>query len=44
MDNKYEKIDKKVLKIVDAVSEYMTNLNSEYIKNEILKAYEYAKE
>ncbi len=44
MDNKYNKTDKKILKIVDIVSEYMTNLNSEYIKSEILKAYEYAKE
>ena len=44
MENKYINIDNKVLKIIDIVSEYMTNLNSEYIKSEILKAYEYAKE
>ncbi len=44
MENKYKEIDNKVLKIIDLVEEYMTNLNSEYIKNEIIKAYEYAKE
>ncbi len=44
MENKYEKIDRKVLKIIETVSEYMGNLNPEYIKVEILKAYEYAKE
>lgn len=44
MENKYLKIDQKVLKIANWVSKYMPNLNEEYIKNEILKAYEYAKE
>jgi hypothetical protein len=42
--NKYLKIDKKIDKIVGIVSNYMTNLNSEYIRSEIIKAYEYAKE
>ena len=43
MKSKYEAIDKKVFKIIDKVVVYMTNLNPEYIKTEILKAYEYAK-
>jgi len=43
MKSKYEAIDKKVFKIIDKVIAYMTNLNPEYIKTEILKAYEYAK-
>lgn len=44
MENKYQQTDKRILKIIDIVSEYMTNLNHSYIKSEILKAYEYAKE
>ena len=42
--DKYTNIDKKVEKIVLNTAKYMTNLNIEYIKNEITKAYEYAKE
>lgn len=41
---KYEKIDKKVWVIIKKVCEYMKNLNHEYIKNEIEKAYIYARE
>lgn len=41
--NKYLKIDNKVDKIIDNVSNYMINLNIEYIRSEILKAYEYTK-
>jgi hypothetical protein len=43
MENKYKKIDKKVDKIVKSVVKYMTNINPEYIKTEIFKAYEYTK-
>jgi hypothetical protein len=43
-ENKYLKIDQKVDKIINLVSKYMTNLNIEYIRSEILKAYEYTKE
>jgi hypothetical protein len=43
-ENKYLKIDQKVDKIINLVSKYMTNLNIEYIRIEILKAYEYTKE
>jgi hypothetical protein len=41
--NKYLKIDNKIDKIIDNVSNYMINLNIEYIRSEILKAYEYTK-
>jgi hypothetical protein len=43
MDNKYLKIDRKINKVISRVCEYMNNLNPEYVKIEILKAYEYAK-
>lgn len=42
-NERYLKIDKKVEKIVDKVSKYMVNLNEEYIRTEIFKAYELAK-
>ncbi|MFK7780231.1 MAG: RelA/SpoT family protein, partial [Candidatus Gracilibacteria bacterium] len=42
--DKYLKIDQKVDKIVKKVSKYMVNLNIEYIRKEIFKAYEYTKE
>ena len=41
--NEYLKIDRKIDKIISIVSNYMSNLNTEYIRSEILKAYEYAK-
>jgi len=44
MENKYIQIDQKVLKITKLVLKYMPNLNEEYIKTEIFKAYEYAKQ
>lgn len=44
MSDKYLKIDKKVDRIILRVTKYMSNLNPEYIKSEILKAYEYAKQ
>jgi GTP diphosphokinase / guanosine-3',5'-bis(diphosphate) 3'-diphosphatase len=40
----YTKLDRKIDRIVNKVSEYITNFNKEYIKNEIYKAYIYAKE
>jgi hypothetical protein len=40
----YNKLDNSVEKIIDTVSKYITNLNIQYIRSEILKAYEYAKE
>ena len=40
----YTKIDKKVDNIIEKVSLYMNNLNKDYIKNEIYKAYLYARE
>ena len=39
----YKEIDKKVEKIVKDVFKYMSNLNIEYIRSEIFKAYEYTK-
>jgi len=42
-EESYEKIDKKVETIVDRVLSYMTNLNADFIRFEIYKAYEYAK-
>lgn len=42
--NNYEKIDKKVEQIVKKVSFYMKNLNIEYIREEIFKAYFYARD
>lgn len=44
MENKYQKIDKKVEGIIKKVSLYMRNLNFEYIKVEITKAYLYSRE
>jgi len=44
MENKYQKIDKKVEGIIKKVSLYMRNLNFEYIKEEITKAYLYSRE
>lgn len=44
MENKYQKIDKKVEGITKKVSLYMRNLNFEYIKTEITKAYIYSRE
>jgi len=41
--NEYFKIDKRVDRIIDNVSKYMVNLNHEYIRGQILKAYEYTK-
>lgn len=40
----YSKIDKRVEKIVKKVSSYMTDLNEEYIREEIFKAYIYARD
>jgi hypothetical protein len=42
--DKYSNIDKKVEKIVLNTAKYMANLNIEYIRKEIFKAYEYAKD
>lgn len=42
--DKYLNIDKKVEKIVIHVSKYMSNLNVEYIRKEIFRAYEYTKD
>jgi hypothetical protein len=39
-----QKIDKKIDKIVERASHYMKDLNFEYIKNEIFKAYNYSYE
>ena len=44
MEDKYKYTDIKILKIVDKISKYMTNLNYSYIKDEVFKAYQYAKE
>ncbi len=41
--DKYWNIDKKVEKIVIKVFKYMSNLNIEYIREEIFRAYEYTK-
>ncbi len=43
LENEYSKIDKRVDRIIDNVSKYMVNLNHEYIRWQILKAYEYTK-
>ncbi|PZM81979.1 (p)ppGpp synthetase [Candidatus Gracilibacteria bacterium] len=40
----YSKLEAKVESIVEKVSSYMTNLNSQYIREEIFKAYNYAKQ
>jgi hypothetical protein len=40
----YSKIDKKVDKIVKNISLYMRNLNKDYIKKEVYKAYLYARD
>jgi len=42
--DKYTKIDEKVELIVKRVSSYMRNLNYDYIKNEIFKAYLYSRD
>ncbi|MDP2396205.1 MAG: hypothetical protein Q8S84_07350 [bacterium] len=42
--DKYLNIDLKVEKIVSNVAKYMNNLNIEYIRKEIFKAYIYARE
>jgi hypothetical protein len=42
--DKYIKIDEKVESIVKKVSLYMRNLNYDYIKNEIFRAYLYARD
>ncbi len=44
MENIYKKADKKVEKIIKLVSGYMKNLNVEYIRSEINKAYIYARD
>ena len=44
MEDKYSKIDKRVEAIVKKVSIYMPNLNIKYIREEIFKAYEYARD
>ena len=44
MEDKYSKIDKRVEVIVKKVSIYMPNLNIKYIREEIFKAYEYARD
>ncbi|MDD2907484.1 MAG: RelA/SpoT family protein [Candidatus Gracilibacteria bacterium] len=44
MDERYIKIDAKVDAIVKKVSLYMRNLNFEYIKSEIFKAYLYSRD
>ena len=44
MEDKYSKIDKRVEVIVKKVSLYMPNLNIKYIREEIFKAYEYARD
>jgi hypothetical protein len=44
MEEKYLKIDKKVDKIVRGASKYMVNLEKFEIKNEIFKAYFYARQ
>ena len=43
-ENKYVKIDKKVEQIVKKVAEYMTSLDISNIREEIFKAYIYARE
>lgn len=43
-ENKYAKIDKKVEQIVKKVAEYMTSLDISNIREEIFKAYIYARE
>jgi hypothetical protein len=40
----YSKIDKKVERIIKIVSSYITNLDKNFIKEEILKAYLYARD
>jgi GTP pyrophosphokinase len=40
--DKDTKLDKKVEKIVERVTQYMRDLNFEYIEGEIFRAYEYA--
>ena len=42
--DRYIKIDEKVEGIVKKVSLYMRNLNYDYIKNEIFRAYLYARD
>jgi hypothetical protein len=44
MIDRYTKIDENVELIVKRVSIYMRNLNYDYIKNEIFRAYEYARD
>ena len=44
MEDFYQKLEKKVDWIVKRVALYMPNLNIEYIKEEVFKAYNYAKE
>ena len=44
MEDKYSKIDKRVEAIVKKVSVYMPNLNIKYIREEIFKAYKYARD
>lgn len=44
MEDKYLKIDKRVEQIVKKVAEYMPNLNSEFIREEIFKAYVFARD
>jgi len=43
-DYDYSKLEKKICKIVDWVSKYMDYYDKDYIKKEVFKAYEYAKE
>ena len=40
----YSKIDKKVDEIIDIVALYMKNLNKDYVRDEIYKAYLYARD
>ncbi len=44
VDYDYSVLEKKVCSIVDQVTKYMTYYDRTYIKSEIFKAYEYAKE
>ena len=44
MEDFNQKLEKKVDWIVKRVASYMPNLNIEYIKEEVFKAYNYAKE